>query len=371
MQRPDAIIINAKIALMNWLSENYKWLFDGVAGAAALSLIGYFIHRFSQPKGQNGNAALNAQGAKVTNSPVASGSNITQTVNSPTTINFALGEATIDRSCDFWLAFDPRGSRPLGIQNNGAEPAFDIVVCIPADGSGFRSDVINRLDNDSHWACCSLKGNFVHLEAIRTILVQAVLRGSADGEEVQRIPVLISYRTRTEQGCEIHLEIRLPLKNGIQFALPENEQSTTRAAWPNEQGVYIVETSEAIPTFPSMLSGYRSEENKDFWNKPFPVEGSIRVFEGGDWTGIWKFPNTMNGCSAGVFMIRWRSADPNVRIRASVRHSSTPDGDEKTGTFGYMSGTNCEQPMFKFAESRHDGTLADVYYELKFWRAAP
>src|ERR1700674_2147049 len=86
---------NAKISLMNWLSENYKWLFDGVAGAAALSLIGYFIHRFTKSKGQNGNAALNAQGAKVTNSPVASGSNITQTVNSPTTINLALGEPTI------------------------------------------------------------------------------------------------------------------------------------------------------------------------------------------------------------------------------------------------------------------------------------
>jgi hypothetical protein len=356
---------------MNWLSENYKWLFDGVAGAAALSLIGYFIHRFSKTKGQNGNAALNAQGAKVTNSPAASGSNITQTVNSPTTINLALGETTIDQSCDFWLAFDPRGSRPLEIQNNGAEPAFDAVVCIPADGSGFRSDAINRLDNDSHWACCTSKGNFVHLEAIRTILAQVVLRGSTDGKELQRIPVLISYRTRTEQGCKSHLEIRLPLKNGIQFALPENQQSTTRPVWPNEQGVYIAETTEAIPSFPGILSGYRSEENEDFGNKPFPIEGSIRVFEGGDWTGIWKFPSTMNGCSAGVFMIRWRSADPNVRIRASVRHSSTSDGDEKTGTFGYMSGSNCEQPMFKFGESRHDGTLVDVYYELKFWRAAP
>lgn len=198
-----------------------------------------------------------------------------------------------------------------------------------------------------------------------------MLRGPTDGKELQRIPVLISYRTRTEQGCESHLEIRLPLKNGIQFALPENQQSTTRPVWPNEQGVYIAETTEAIPSFPGILSGYRSEGNRDFWNKPFPIEGSIRVFDGGDWTGIWKFPSTMNGCSSGVFMIRWRSADPSVRIRASVRHSSTSDGDEKTGTFGYMSGSNCEQPMFKFGESRHDGTLVDVYYELKFWRAAP
>jgi hypothetical protein len=68
---------------MNWLSENYKWLFDGVAGAVAIAVVSYVLHRFlgSQDR-QQGVAALTAQGAKVTNSPVASGS--TQIVNSPT-----------------------------------------------------------------------------------------------------------------------------------------------------------------------------------------------------------------------------------------------------------------------------------------------
>src|SRR5882762_4926191 len=102
---------------------------------------------------------------------------------------------TVEQGCDFWLAFDLRGSRPLGIQNNGAEPAFDVVVQIPADGSGFNSDVINRLDNDRNWVSCTLKGNFVFLEAVLTILVQTILR-SDDGEEVRRIPVLITCRTR-------------------------------------------------------------------------------------------------------------------------------------------------------------------------------
>jgi hypothetical protein len=35
--------------------------------------------------------------------------------------------------------------------------------------------------------------------------------------------------------------------------------------------------------------------------------------------------------------------------------------------YGYMYGTNCDQPLFKVTES----TLVDVYYELKFWQAAP
>jgi len=45
----------------------------------------------------------------------------------------------------------------------------------------------------------------------------------------------------------------------------------------------------------------------------------------------------------------------------------------KIGSFGYMSGTNCEQPMFKFsgAVNGDKSTLVDVYYELKFWQAAP
>lgn len=36
-----------------------------------------------------------------------------------------------------------------------------------------------------------------------------------------------------------------------------------------------------------------------------------------------------------------------------------------------LSGTNCDQPMFKFADSRNGDTLVDIYYELKFWQAAP
>ena len=69
---------------MGWLSENYKWLFDGVAGAAVITIIGYVIHHFlgSRDRQQGTAANITAQGAKVTDSPVASGS--IQVVNSPT-----------------------------------------------------------------------------------------------------------------------------------------------------------------------------------------------------------------------------------------------------------------------------------------------
>jgi hypothetical protein len=152
-----------------------------------------------------------------------------------------------------------------------------------------------------------------------------------------------------------------------------SQQSAVPLEWPKDLGAYIAMSSEEIPLFPSTLSGFRSKDGKDFWNKPFPTKGSIRVFQGKDWDGIWKFPNTMNGCSSGIFMIRWRSADPKVHIQTSAVNNPPVASrwQTKPGAFGYMSGTNCDQPMFKFAESRDGATLVDVYYELKFWQAAP
>jgi hypothetical protein len=78
---------------VNWLSDNYKWLFDGFAGAAAIAFVGYIVQRLfkSRPEPTGQETSLTAQGSKVTNSPVASGAGITQNVNSPT-IHLSLHE---------------------------------------------------------------------------------------------------------------------------------------------------------------------------------------------------------------------------------------------------------------------------------------
>jgi hypothetical protein len=151
------------------------------------------------------------------------------------------------------------------------------------------------------------------------------------------------------------------------------ESQQTRPAWPKQLGAYIATSSEAIPLFPRVWSGFRFEDGKDFWNKPFSNRGSVRIFQGKDWQGIPKFPNTMNGCSAGAFMIRWRLSDPATRVLTSMANNSSVASrfETKPGAFGYMSGTNCDQPMFKFAGTRDGATLVDLYYELKFWQAAP
>ena len=70
---------------MHWLSQNYQWLFDGVGGAVVIALIGFGYRRWKKsPNYPAPSSTLTAQGAKVANSPVASGAGITQNVNSPT-----------------------------------------------------------------------------------------------------------------------------------------------------------------------------------------------------------------------------------------------------------------------------------------------
>jgi hypothetical protein len=78
---------------MHWLSQNYQWIFSGI-GVLILGLLIERRRRLSkgQPEKEN-SAALTAQGAKVMDSPVASGSNISQKVNSPT-INLSLPATT-------------------------------------------------------------------------------------------------------------------------------------------------------------------------------------------------------------------------------------------------------------------------------------
>jgi hypothetical protein len=80
---------------VNWLSDNYKWLFDGVAGAAFVAFAVYLAQRLSKRKLEPADegASLTAQGSNVANSPVAHGTRITQNVNSPTTVHLNLSDA--------------------------------------------------------------------------------------------------------------------------------------------------------------------------------------------------------------------------------------------------------------------------------------
>lgn len=115
---------------MNSLSENYKWLFDGVGGAAVIAAIGYIVHRFLRSPNR-GDAVLTAEGSNVNSSPVASGSGINQTINSPTTINVSTGAATPETPLRFF-SFDGT-SGPLcfsGKQHSAQDPSLVDLSCL-------------------------------------------------------------------------------------------------------------------------------------------------------------------------------------------------------------------------------------------------
>src|SRR4051812_47717022 len=77
----------------------------------------------------------------------------------------------------------------------------------------------------------------------------------------------------------------------------EGQRRSRLLSWPKKTGVYITNSSETIPAFPRILSGYRSENNKDFWGHGFSTRGTIRIFEGHNWEGLSDFPAKMNDCS--------------------------------------------------------------------------
>jgi hypothetical protein len=164
---------------------------------------------------------------------------------------------------------------------------------------------------------------------------------------------------------------RIPVEESAIPPLVAPNIGIARSFWPKHNGVYITRSSRMIPAFPTALSGYRSENSKDFWGKTFPNTGSVRIFQGHDWAGIPDFPATMNGCRKGIFMIRWLSSSPDVRIESSLGSYDLKVGTEvnpKVGVSGYMSGTNCDQPAFRFAGTSGGGASVDVFYELKFWQ---
>jgi hypothetical protein len=72
---------------VNWLSDNFKWIFDGVGGAAVIALIAYLLKwLWSSPTesaGQRTTGTLTAKDSSAVNSTAASGSHNTQTVNAP------------------------------------------------------------------------------------------------------------------------------------------------------------------------------------------------------------------------------------------------------------------------------------------------
>lgn len=144
-------------------------------------------------------------------------------------------------------------------------------------------------------------------------------------------------------------------------ASPEPKESTAETSeggsWPTELGAYRTSSSAGIPPFPERLEGYKPSGG--------PESGVMRVFKGQEWKSLPNVEAAHNGCSHSIWMVRWRSAN-------TITVLTTSEGrDAGESTHGYMLGSRCNQPNFKFGATDGSSTLVDVFYEIQHWNAAP
>ena len=112
---------------VNWLVAHQQEIVIGIVSSAIVAVTGYLLSRlFSDKKQPAGGPVQTAQGGKIADSPVttATGSNITQNVNSPTTVQVNVGQT-------------PQQTRPA-LKVEIREVCFDDVMdSLKQDWSGF------------------------------------------------------------------------------------------------------------------------------------------------------------------------------------------------------------------------------------------
>ena len=165
----------------------------------------------------------------------------------------------------------------------------------------------------------------------------------------------------------------VPAPSGDANLVEARTSLPARPAWPRSMGEFTVASRDRIPPFPRALKGYVSEQGKDIAGKPYPMRGRIHVEDVNGWKGLRHFPKTKNGCSFGVYMLRWSVSDPATRVYSTIDNPRWSTPNVATGAYGYMYGTVCDKPQFKFAKATKPNWpgLADVVYEVKFWEATP
>lgn len=101
--------------------------------------------------------------------------------------------------------------------------------------------------------------------------------------------------------------------------------------------------------------------------------GVLRVFDNGDPTplpddGGGRFPATMNGCGAAMYLVTFRSVNDDVMIDAQLLNAADTVGVSETLSDGWILSTNCQTPQFAFASSSDISNLGDVAYDVTEYR---
>ena len=141
--------------------------------------------------------------------------------------------------------------------------------------------------------------------------------------------------------------------------IPTPSNSTTLGS------VRSIAYSQAVPAFPAAVSGYRLRGKKQ--------QSEIRLFQGDGWQALSPMDQSIQDCGAGIWIVRWRSANPDVLITAALGDTALPGfsrvGATSTGNAGYMVGRSCVSPGLRFAKAiiNNGSNLVDVDYEYEIW----
>lgn len=153
-----------------------------------------------------------------------------------------------------------------------------------------------------------------------------------------------------------------PLDHPVQ-GFPSTSVNLSPAAFP-------ADNKKSMPKFLTNIEGYQYRPGYSWWGKPIKETGQIRTFGNDTWETIDDFPNSMNGCYNGIFLIRWRSA--NGPVQSAVGFGPMAGLGYKTvtiasrpSTYGYMYGTNCQLPLFK---SAHQNQINNIAYQVKYFK---
>jgi hypothetical protein len=216
-----------KIQTVNWLSNNWKMLFEGIGGAALVSIIGYLCKRFFWPQPPSGHVAgLTAQGARVSDSPVASGSDITQTIGGTHHHYHSPAGVSQPSPVSTEPAPEPQPERPkpnlkiIGCRKIHIRTELDGTFYQSEDGRAFGEAVVVNVTNDARRDAANI-GAIIKATIIYQNAGQDLLRGM--GCWLNADSAMVQFRVDDSHsvilGVVINEEFSVPMMRRVTYGL--------------------------------------------------------------------------------------------------------------------------------------------------------
>lgn len=223
------------------------------------------------------------------------------------------------------------------------------------------------------------------LQAVLRIRFRSVRKGALIGAGLSLAILGASCGGATEQTTSDSIAVE---PEGITVgSISSSELSETTATstslptTPLATGEPFIESFDPddLPELPEQIDGYVRYEGIDSAGLSGQIRtGEIRVFQSeSDPEVIWDFSTRMNNCSRTIWVLRWKSTNTDVVIKASHEIDSygvplisgLNPWNAPAASAGIMSNSACLQPGFVFggAMNGNPSNLVDVALEWSYF----